>query len=41
LPEEAYYPRIIATPAVVFAVCAVLWSMIALLIASIRDHMGG
>ena len=41
LPEEAYYPRIIATTAVVFAMCAVLWSMMALVIASIRDHMGG
>jgi capsular polysaccharide transport system permease protein len=41
LPEEAYYPRIIASTVVVFAVCSVLWSMIALVVASVRDHMGG
>jgi len=41
LPEEAYYPRIIATTAVMFALCTVLWSMIALVVASVRDHMGG
>lgn len=40
-PEEAYYPRILATTSVVFTVCFVFWSMFALLFASIRDHMGG
>lgn len=40
LPELPLYPRIGLGMFVVMAVCFVLWSMIALLIASVRDHMG-
>ena len=40
LPELPLYPRIGLGMFVVMAVSFVLWSMIALLIAAIRDHMG-
>ncbi|MBN9049917.1 MAG: hypothetical protein J0H78_10680 [Rhizobiales bacterium] len=40
LPELPLYPRIGLGMFVVMAVCFVLWSMMALLIAAVRDHMG-
>jgi capsular polysaccharide transport system permease protein len=39
LPEEATYPRRVVDIAIVFAVLLVLWSMISLVVALIRDHM--
>ncbi len=39
-PEEASFPRPFVSAGVVFAVCLMLWSMIALVIASIEDHLG-
>jgi capsule polysaccharide export protein KpsE/RkpR len=39
LPEEAIYPRRVIGTAIVFAVLLVLWSMIALIVGLIRDHM--
>ncbi len=39
LPEENAYPRRFTDTALIFAVCLVLWSMIALMVAAIRDHM--
>lgn len=40
MPELPLYPRIGLGMFVVMAVCFVLWSMVSLLIAAIRDHMG-
>jgi capsular polysaccharide transport system permease protein len=40
LPEEASYPKPFISSAVTFAVCLMLWSMVALVIASIEDHIG-
>ncbi len=39
-PEEATYPRPFTGTALIMAVCAVIWSMVALVIASIGDHIG-
>lgn len=39
LPEEAAYPRRVVDTALVFSVCLVLWSMVALMVAAVRDHM--
>lgn len=40
-PEESKYPRPLSGTFLIFALCLVIWSMIALVVASIRDHMGG
>jgi capsule polysaccharide export protein KpsE/RkpR len=40
-PEENKYPRPIVGTLLIFALCLVIWSMISLVVASIRDHMGG
>ena len=40
-PEENKYPRPIIGTLLIFALCLVIWSMISLVVASIRDHMGG
>jgi capsular polysaccharide transport system permease protein len=40
LPDRASYPRILIGTLTVFAGCMILWSMITLLVASVRDHMG-
>ncbi|MCW5701015.1 MAG: hypothetical protein KIT82_00305 [Bradyrhizobium sp.] len=40
LPELPLYPRTGLGMFIVMAVCFVLWSMVALLLAAIRDHMG-
>jgi capsular polysaccharide transport system permease protein len=40
-PEKPTYPRIFLDTLTVFAACLALWSMAALLVASVRDHMGG
>lgn len=40
MPELPLYPRIWLGMFMVMAVCFVLWSMVALLLAAIRDHMG-
>lgn len=40
-PENATYPRIPLDTMMVFATCLVLWSMVTLLAASVRDHLGG
>lgn len=40
-PEKPTYPRIFLDTMTVFAACLVLWSMGALLVASVRDHTGG
>lgn len=38
MPEEARYPRLPVGTFIVFALCLVIWSMIALVVASIYDH---
>lgn len=38
MPEEARYPRIAVGTLIVFALCLTIWSMIALVVASIYDH---
>lgn len=40
VPEEARYPRISVAVPMVFATCLILWSMFALIFASIKDHLG-
>jgi capsular polysaccharide transport system permease protein len=39
LPEQATYPRIIRYTLTIFAICFVLWSMVVLLLAAIREHV--
>lgn len=39
-PEEARYPRPFIGSAIMFALCLVVWSMIALVVGSINDHIG-
>jgi capsular polysaccharide transport system permease protein len=39
LPEEDMYPRRVIDTSLVFAVCLILWSMVSLVVATIRDHM--
>jgi capsular polysaccharide transport system permease protein len=38
-PEEATFPTPLISSGVVFAVCLMLWSMMTLIIYSIRDHI--
>lgn len=40
MPEEATYPKPFVSSAMIFALCLMLWSMLALVIASIGDHIG-
>lgn len=40
VPEKAAYPRIILDTMTMFAACLILWSMVTLVVASVRDHMG-
>lgn len=40
MPEEAAYPKPLISSGVVFALCLMLWSMVALVAASIGDHIG-
>jgi capsular polysaccharide transport system permease protein len=40
MPEKPTYPRVFLDTFTVFAACLVMWSMVALLVASVRDHMG-
>lgn len=40
LPEEATYPRPFIGTAMIFGLLLVIWSMVSLIIASIRDHIG-
>ena len=40
LPEKPTYPRSFLGTFTVFASCLILWSMLSLLVASIRDHLG-
>ena len=40
-PEKASYPRIFLDTMTVLIAALVLWSMVALLVASVRDHLGG
>jgi capsular polysaccharide transport system permease protein len=40
LPEEARYPRQFVGTLMIFVICLVLWSMVTLVTASIRDHIG-
>ncbi len=39
-PEEARYPRPFTGPLIVFALCLVIWSMGALVVGSVNDHIG-
>lgn len=39
LPEYALYPRVFADTSLVFLGCLVLWGIVALLVASVRDSM--
>jgi len=40
-PQKATYPRIFLDTLTIFAACFILWSMMTLLVATVRDHMGG
>jgi capsular polysaccharide transport system permease protein len=40
-PQEATYPKIFVFSATTLAGCFILWSMIALMVATVKDHMGG
>jgi capsular polysaccharide transport system permease protein len=40
LPEEAKYPRVLMAVSMLFVTCVVIWSMLALIIAAIKDHLG-
>ena len=40
MPEEATYPKPFINAGIVFALCLMLWSMVALVVASIEDHIG-
>lgn len=40
MPEEATYPKPFINAGIVFALCLMLWSMVALIVASIDDHIG-
>jgi capsular polysaccharide transport system permease protein len=40
LPEDVSYPRVVAYTALTFMVFLILWSMVVLLVASVRDHVG-
>jgi len=40
MPEEATYPKPFINTGIVFALCLMLWSMVALVAASIGDHIG-
>jgi capsular polysaccharide transport system permease protein len=39
--DKALYPRIFLDSTAIFAACFILWSMVTLMAASVRDHMGG
>jgi len=41
IPSVPAYPRIFVDSFIVFAGCLILWSMVTLVVASVRDHMGG
>ena len=41
LPERAYYPRILLDTGLVAIAAFILWGMIALIVAWVRDHAGG
>ena len=40
LPEQVAYPRLITDTALIFIACLILWSMVALVVASIKEHTG-
>lgn len=40
LAEQSFYPRVLADTGLLMFACFVLWGMIALVIASVRDHAG-
>ena len=40
VPDNSTYPRILLNSITIFAGCLILWSMVTLLAASVRDHMG-
>ncbi|MGH9646374.1 MAG: hypothetical protein ACRD4E_06110, partial [Bryobacteraceae bacterium] len=41
LPQVSAYPKVFLDAVAMFAVCFVLWSMVNLMIATVKDHMGG
>lgn len=40
VPEKAAYPHLSTAIPMIFVVCLVLWGMVALILASIKDHLG-
>jgi capsule polysaccharide export protein KpsE/RkpR len=40
VPERATYPYLPTAVPMIFVVCLILWAMVALIIASIKDHLG-
>jgi capsular polysaccharide transport system permease protein len=40
LPEQVAYPRLFTDTLLIFVVCLILWSMVALVVASINEHVG-
>jgi len=40
-PEKPTYPKLLLDTATIFAACFILWSMVTLLFATVKDHMGG
>src|SRR5262249_23694904 len=41
LSQTESYPKVLLDSATIFAACFILWSMMSLLLATIKDHMGG
>jgi capsular polysaccharide transport system permease protein len=41
LPQTATYPKVFLDSVTMFAACFILWSIVSLLIATVKDHMGG
>lgn len=41
LPQVATYPKVLLDAVTMFAACFILWSMVSLLVATVKDHVGG
>lgn len=41
MPQKATYPEIFLDSVTIFAACFILWSMMSLMVATVKDHMGG
>jgi capsular polysaccharide transport system permease protein len=41
MPQEATYPKVLLDSLTILAALFILWSMVSLLLATVKDHMGG